>query len=212
MDLVFISDLHLRKGSGKVVDEIVRLVREINPYLIFLGGDYVENRAGLEHLGRLVTDLSFIADVIAVGGNHDNTFGVAAIEAIIVAAGGKWIEQETLFAGEYGKVIMVDGNRFTDREVEVLKVLISHKPVNLQQANEQHYDLVLAGHLHGGQMVLWQNEKGLYPARWFYRWNGLRYAAGNTDMIVSKGVSDTIPIRYNCRRDLLHIQVRQQNA
>jgi predicted MPP superfamily phosphohydrolase len=43
----------------------------------------------------------------------------------------------------------------------------------------------------------------LYPAAWAHRWHGLRFAAGDTRMLVSRGAGDTFPLRFNCPREVL---------
>jgi predicted MPP superfamily phosphohydrolase len=65
------------------------------------------------------------------------------------------------------------------------------------------YGLVLAGHLHGGQCVLATRRRRLYPAAWIYRWHGLRFAEWGAVMLVSRGAGDTLPIRFNCPREVI---------
>jgi predicted MPP superfamily phosphohydrolase len=69
------------------------------------------------------------------------------------------------------------------------------------------YDLVLAGHLHGGQCVLASCGGMLYPAAWFHRWHGLRFAEAGATLLVSRGAADTFPFRFNCPREVLLCEV-----
>ncbi len=69
------------------------------------------------------------------------------------------------------------------------------------------YHLILAGHLHGCQFVFWQNKSGLYPGRCFYGWNILEAQIGLCRYIVSRGATDTLPLRYNCPRKLVLVEI-----
>ena len=42
-----------------------------------------------------------------------------------------------------------------------------------------------------------------YPAVWFHRWHGLKFAAGQATLLVSRGLGDTFPFRFNCPREVL---------
>src|SRR5699024_9398429 len=69
------------------------------------------------------------------------------------------------------------------------------------------YNLVLAGHLHGGQVVGWQRHGSMFPGRWFARWNVLRHQQGLSALVVSRGLGDTFPMRYNCPREIVRIRL-----
>jgi uncharacterized protein len=69
------------------------------------------------------------------------------------------------------------------------------------------YRLVLAGHLHGGQCVLANHRGQQYPAVWFHRWHGLRFRQGDAEMLVSRGMADTFPFRFNCPREVLLCEI-----
>jgi predicted MPP superfamily phosphohydrolase len=66
---------------------------------------------------------------------------------------------------------------------------------------------VLAGHLHGGQCVLATRRGRLYPAAWIYRWHGLRFEEAGAVMLVSRGVGDTLPVRFNCPREVILCEI-----
>jgi predicted MPP superfamily phosphohydrolase len=51
--------------------------------------------------------------------------------------------------------------------------------------------------------VWWQRGQRLYPGAWFSRWTGLRFELGATTLLVSRGVADTLPVRFRCPREVL---------
>ena len=88
------------------------------------------------------------------------------------------------------------------------RMLCTHHPGEFPAAATAGYGLVLAGHLHGGQCVLATRRGRLYPAAWIYRWHGLRFAEGGAVLLVSRGAGDTLPVRFNCPREVILWQDR----
>src|SRR5205807_2464298 len=88
----------------------------------------------------------------------------------------------------------------------ITQVLCLHDPAGFADPTiAGAYDLVLAGHLHGGQFVLFERRSRLYPGAWINRFTGLRFE-GNTGLatlIVSRGAGDTLPTRWNCPREVI---------
>jgi predicted MPP superfamily phosphohydrolase len=82
-------------------------------------------------------------------------------------------------------------------------MLCTHHPGEFPAAVTAGYALVFAGHLHGGQCVLATRGGRLYPAAWIYRWHGLRFTEGTAVMLVSRGAGDTLPVRFNCPREVI---------
>ncbi len=192
--LLYISDLHLRRGSPLWLEEqVLSVALSERPDRILLGGDLVDTRGGLGRLAGLVGRLSQLAPVGAVPGNHDRFVGLDRIRPCVLSAGGSWLDQ------------LGDG---------VLSGCLSDEPVVLCAHDPEVFEslpapvrLVLAGHLHGGQVVLGRHGGRLYPAAWFYRWNGLRFERDGVTMLVSLGVTDTVPVRWNCPREVLVVEV-----
>ena len=93
-------------------------------------------------------------------------------------------------------------------------ILLTHRPELLDVYSQYGFDLVLAGHAHGGQWRipgilngLWAPNQGLFPA-----YAGGRYAQDGTVMIVSRGLareSTRVPRLYN-RPEMVMIEVNIQ--
>jgi predicted MPP superfamily phosphohydrolase len=78
------------------------------------------------------------------------------------------------------------------------RILLSHTPDQLSWAKEKHFDLMLAGHNHGGQIRLPYLGALITPS-----WYGCRYAGGlyhepPVVLHVSRGIGGIHPIRLNC--------------
>jgi predicted MPP superfamily phosphohydrolase len=196
--LLYASDLHLgRRWTRALPGRLVHTAQEAAPDLILLGGDLADNTQGLPSLQSCVRDLVDIAPVHAVPGNHDERAGLALVRAAVEAGGGHWLPHQAIESPVRieGKIdtMVCDGHR----------VLCTHHPRDFLKAAAAGYGLVLAGHLHGGQCVLATYGGRLYPAAWIYRWHGLRFAESGATMLVSRGAGDTLPIRFNCPREVI---------
>jgi uncharacterized protein len=202
--VLFASDLHLRKdGPGHIVDGLVEIASRECPDLVLLGGDLLDWPSGVAALQSLVLRLSRVAPVGAIAGNHDRWLGVAKVRAAVLAGGGRWLEDAPLFltadCAVYGS---------TEQPVQAASyhLLCTHHPG--ASTPGRNFDLTLSGHLHGGQFVFYQRHGRLYPGAFLYRWNGLRFddEAGKT-LLISRGVQDTLPLRWNCPREVLIVDI-----
>ena len=98
-------------------------------------------------------------------------------------------------------------------EEDTYTILLTHRPELLDVYSQYDFDLVLAGHAHGGQWRipgilngLWAPNQGLFPA-----YAGGRYEQNGTTMIVSRGLareSTWLPRWYN-RPELVIIDLHQ---
>jgi hypothetical protein len=85
------------------------------------------------------------------------------------------------------------------------RVLLSHTPDHFAWARRQGVDVMLAGHNHGGQIVLPVIGPVFGPSR-----HGVRYAGGAfwedpTLLYVSRGLSGRRPLRFNCPPELTRL-------
>jgi uncharacterized protein len=196
--LLYASDLHLGHWwSRDVPAQLADTCRRTCPDLILLGGDLADHSGALHQLHTCVGGLAAVAPVAARAGNHDERARVTGVRAAVVEAGGHWLPDAGLEEplGIDADVVPVPrpGTR----------LLCAHYPDVFPGAARAGYGLVLAGHLHGGQCVLATVKDRLYPAVWVHRWHGLRFADGDARMIVSRGVADTFPFRFNCPREVV---------
>jgi predicted MPP superfamily phosphohydrolase len=195
--LLYASDLHLgRPWTRAVPGQLIGAARDVAPDLILLGGDLADNRRGLPALTECVRALTAVAAVHAVPGNHDRRPGVAAVRAAVEAGGGRWLPDQPI-----DSPVRIDGR--IERADGGPRVFCGHHPGEFPAAAAAGYGLVLAGHLHGGQCVLATRRGRLYPAAWVYRWHGLRFDERGAVLLVSRGAADTLPVRFNCPREVI---------
>ena len=121
------------------------------------------------------------------------------------------VDDPSAFAGESGWLeqfracqALTGDSRYT--------VLLSHRPERTEDYAGRGFELVLAGHAHGGQWRLpgllnglFAPDQGLFPT-----YAGGRYALGDTTLLVSRGLareSTRLPRFYN-RPELVMVELR----
>lgn len=200
--LLYASDLHLghwwtRGAPAQLID----VCRRTGPDIILLGGDLADCRIALAPLRDCVRALTAVAPVAAVPGNHDRRAGIPDVRAAVEEGGGHWLPEQA-----FEQPLPIDAEVATD-SLAGPRLLCAHYPDVFPAAARAGYRLVLAGHLHGGQCVLATVGGRLYPAVWFHRWHGLRFADGDAILLVSRGVADTFPFRFNCPREVILCEI-----
>lgn len=195
--LIYASDLHLGAwGASRAMRDLQRIVVRERPDAVLLGGDLLDSRRAMHELGAWIRRLSRWTIVAAVPGNHDAR-SLARIAAIVRDSGGRWLPDGPLhFEG-----LRIDGT--PSRAPHARRLLCAHHPAVFETAAALGYDFVMAGHLHGGQAILFDFHGRHYPGALHSRWTGPEFARARSTMWVSRGLADTLPIRFRCPREVL---------
>lgn len=205
--ILYLSDFHFNGYSRDVAMWMIERVNELQADIILLGGDYVDTRKGLKELEFFLKGISGRENVFAIGGNHDYFFGISKIKKLFLNKGIEWIENDIVSIQLKGMQIQIDGNQLPKKSnTNDFTILCVHNPKALNR-DLNSYNVAFAGHLHGSQFVFWENEKGLYPGRLFYKWNVLSRNVEECFCLISKGLGDTLPIRFNCKKDMIFVEV-----
>ena len=198
--VMFASDLHVGAwGSGRPLRELLRLVHKHQPEILLLGGDLVDHSRAMPQLRTWLRRISRVCIVAAVPGNHD-LWILDAVRTAVLQTGCIWLPDRSLTLDG----LRVDGRPLpADPSSGVKRVLCAHHPDVFDEAAALGYAMVMAGHLHGGQLVFAEVHGRQFPGAFLSRWNGLDFAIGKSRMFVSRGLADTLPIRFNCPREVL---------
>jgi predicted MPP superfamily phosphohydrolase len=202
--LLYISDIHLRNGrSDRLGRQVLEAATRCRPDAVLLGGDLIDAASELRTLRDLVGKLQAVAPVFAVGGNHDGYVGMNQVRDAVTHGGGQWIHDDVVRVTHRGRVIAVAGPETTPPADGHVRVLCAHNPRIWKSSRQAGYDLVLAGHLHGCQLVAYEYRDRLFPGALFYPYCFLSHQRGATRLVVSRGVSDLLPIRWQCPREVV---------
>jgi predicted MPP superfamily phosphohydrolase len=202
--LLYVSDIHLRNGrSDTLCRQVLDSVTRCNPDVVLLGGDLVDRPSELTKLSDLVGQLRDVAPVLAIGGNHDRQIGMESVRDAVAHGGGQWIHDGIARVTHGQRVIVVSGPETATLADGHVRVLCAHNPRIWKTSRHAGYDLVLAGHLHGCQLVGWEYGGRLFPGAILYPYCFLSHQRGPARLIVSRGVSDLLPIRWRCPREVV---------
>ncbi len=202
--LMYVSDIHLRPTrSDHLCRQVIDAARSAELDALLLGGDLVDGPTELGKLRELIAALCEVAPVFAVGGNHDKWVGLDRVADAVVTGGGQWIHAGAARFVHAARVFVVSGPEATTVHAGDVQVLCAHDPRVWKSARQNGYDLVLAGHLHGCQLVAFEYRNRLFPGAVFYPYCYRTHREGPTRLVVSRGVSDLVPIRWRCPREVV---------
>ena len=202
--LLYVSDIHLRFGrSDTLCRQVLESVYRCEADAVLLGGDLVDSASELHKLRELTGKLCEIAPVLAIGGNHDCHVGIDRVRDAVSQGGGQWIHDGSARVPHGSRVIAVSGPEATVRADGDVRILCAHNPRIWRRSRQGCYDLVLAGHLHGCQFVACEFRDRLFPGALFYPYCFLSHQCESTRLVVSRGVSDLVPIRWRCPREVV---------
>jgi predicted MPP superfamily phosphohydrolase len=227
ISIVHLSDLHFTgRITKEYFQEVVRRVNDLNPDLVAVTGDLVDHAPYINWLPDTLGRLRATAGVFCVFGNHDPRTGDldrlrrTLADSGLKYLGGRWqtvdLREESLLlagnelpwigpAADMRACVAAAVGRERDRP---FRILLSHSPDQFAWAQRWDFDLMLAGHTHGGQFCLPLVGPVLSPS-----WHGVLYAggtfaAGPTLMHVSRGTCSELPLRWNCPPEISKIILR----
>ena len=90
----------------------------------------------------------------------------------------------------------------------VFRLVLSHSPDHFAWASRQGVDLILAGHVHGGQVCIPGFGPLVIPSKYGRSLDRGWFQAGKTLMSVNKGLGGTHPLRWNCRPEVMRITLQ----
>lgn len=215
-----ITDLHRSEWvSHEDVSAAVSALMNERPDLIVLGGDYV-TRGDRQYVGPsadALAPLSAPHGVFGILGNHDDDRDMPAALAKRSVQVLKDARTRIVINGESLELV---GIRFwTRRQADIASllrgatgtvILLAHDPRRLTEAAALSIPLVLAGHTHGGQVVL--PGLGALAAQKFPVVAGVG-RRDQTTMFVSRGVGTVyVPVRINCPPEVAILTIQPETA
>ncbi len=221
MNIVVASDIHLGTIVCKArLERIVEKINELNPDLVLLPGDVVDEDLGpvvQQNLGETLRKIRSRLGVIAITGNHEYIGGVERACRYLVEHGITVLRDEAVTIDSMYLVGREDRSikQFTGKRRKSLQelmagadknhpvILMDHQPFHLDEAVNNGVDLQISGHTHHGQ--LWPFNfvtKKVYELSWGYE------KRGGTHIYVSSGVGTWgPPVRTGNRPEIVNIRL-----
>lgn len=216
-----VTDLHMTgQLTRPFFDVAVDCTNQWQPDVVMITGDLVDDPGCIAWLPDTLGRLQSRFGVYAILGNHDQRLDDvprlrrAVTESGIEDLGGRCElrmirEIPVLLAGnECPWFPPVPPVRPDASHPRPFSILLSHSPDQFPWARRHGFDLMLAGHTHGGQIRFPIIGPIICPSRY-----GVWYASGlferpPTLMHVSRGLSGVHPLRFNCAPELTLLELR----
>jgi uncharacterized protein len=225
---------HAAGGDLDWLQHTVHLVNATSPDIIALLGDYGESfkrarslsrhwyREALSELTPHIARLHARDGIVAVLGNHDYYANADAVTAWLSQLGVNVLVNRTLNVMRKDQKLRIAGidDVFEGRHEPKVgcdistrepTVVLSHNPDGVLHLHpELRVDVVIAGHTHGGQIVI----PGFGAPLTMTTVCGRRSASGwvpnsRTALYVTRGLGEQLPlpIRFNCAREVLLLRL-----
>lgn len=238
--MVLISDLHNHRFDSNN-EKLSEKIREQTPDLIIIDGDMLNGDSEDDNVPvELIRSLSEIAPVYYSFGNHEYYYieaghdelqkdleeaGAVVLnyQSVDVTVKGNKIRLGGLY--EYGFETTMQTEEENEKVISYLEeyvdterylIMCAHRPESFycwDYADTWGIDLVLSGHLHGGQVIipgvggLYNSLNGFWP-----EYDYGQYKLGNSDMIITRGLGSNPKIlpRFNNPPEIAVVDVEPE--
>jgi uncharacterized protein len=216
LTILHLSDFHLGTVSlnGRALERAIGWAARGEVDVVALTGDLVSRRRGEALLRRALDRLRARHGVYAVLGNHD-------VDGVALTEGGAVLlrDSSAVFEARGRRVQVAGGDpgadwrmrrleRLADSDVD-LRILLFHFPDVTEWLPAGSYDLVLAGHLHGGQICVPMPRRKLRLEHLRApHWEGLHRTPAGL-LHVSRGIGTSfVPFRLLARPEATKLVLR----
>ena len=226
LKIVFLGDLHTKPIDLDRLKRVVSKVNDQKPDIVLSIGDYVNGNSYKEtlyprviakELGKIKSKYGFYT----VLGNHDYDYNPLRIRKELEKNGIKVLENDTLPLDIEGKRLWLIGiqdfsvchthldyntKQVSDEENPV--ILLSHTPDVFPEVDER-IELTLAGHTHGGQVVIPFYGPIYVPSKYGKKYSKGYFEEKNKKMFVTGGIGTSVfPVRFNNFPEIIILNIK----
>ncbi|HXA52028.1 MAG TPA: metallophosphoesterase, partial [Candidatus Acidoferrum sp.] len=222
-----LSDIHLSAFLSE--GEFARVVdasRELRPHLAVVTGDLISGPndpldACIRQLARVKAD----AGVFGCMGNHERyAKSEDYTEKECARRGIRFLRRQSQALRFGNATVNLAGSDFVSNRQRstylagmerfilpgAVNILLQHNPDVFPVAARQGYNLLLAGHTHGGQVTVEILEQSLNPARFFTPYVYGLYREGNAAAYVTRGIGTIgVPARIGAPPEISLLRLRK---
>ncbi len=221
--ILHLTDLHLCGTPDRAFYQYVadRAMEQGIPDILAITGDIVDSSWHYRWVVPVLGRLRWNIDAFAILGNHDSWRDTVLIrrrlaKVRISVLGNSW--QQVKVRGQPMVVIGHEGPWFKpypDMSAcpdEAFRLLLSHTPDNIGWARQHTVNLVVTGHVHGGQIRLPGIGSLFVPSRYSRKYDCGTFYVKPSVMHVSRGLAGQHPLRFNCRPEVTRITLQRGNG
>jgi predicted MPP superfamily phosphohydrolase len=215
MNIVQLSDIHLGSVGGDFLQRLVQKTNRLNPDIVLITGDLIDPQGKLipQTLARL-NQLN--AHTFFVTGNHERYIGPEKVMELLKTTKVTPLRNEV---ADFNGIQIIgiddsDGENHLAAELQKLKlntttfkILMYHRPKELEAASNAGINLMLSGHTHNGQIFPFN-----YVIRFLYKRTKGYFKYENCRLYVSSGTGTWGPrMRLGSKSEIVLIKLRKAN-
>ena len=226
--IAHVSDLHNTDNK-----QLLNMLREAKPDVIAITGDLIDSRrTDIPFALQFAEEAMKIAPCYYVTGNHESRISeYETLKSGLITLGVVVLDNRKVIIERSDEIIAIAGvndpSFHTDYlyndpasimntnlesliEADTYTILLAHKPELFVTYVRNGVDLVLSGHMHGGQFRI-PFLGGLYaPSQGFFpQYDSGTFTKDNTTMVVSRGIGNSLfPFRINNRPEIILIELK----
>jgi hypothetical protein len=222
LTVLHLSDLHLHGTPDRDwFQAIMDRCADWRPDLVALTGDVADSEVHHRWIIPLLGRLRWQVAAFAILGNHDHRHDVTLIRRRLRRVGMRVLENNWAEAEARGEKFVVIGHEgpwlrgapdLSACPEGPFRLCLSHTPDHIRWARRHHVDLMLAGHVHGGQIRVPPFGSILLPSKLGRRHDMGTFVLPPTTLHVSRGLSGEHPVRFNCRPEVTLLTLRRVGA
>lgn len=227
--IVQIADVQMdARTNGARIENFINRVNGLAPDLILICGDLVTSGTGyIDSAAAAMGRLKATHSTYACLGDHDFFSDSTKVMSSLQKNGVTVLDNAAAVVEKDGASISITGitNVYRtrpsedvirkleeQRNGEAAKILLTHQPSDwlVKRGEENHYDLFLAGHTHGGQIAFPLPGFLLTGSSFETPYVSGFYRAGSMFVSVTNGLGLTLaPVRYNAPAEITLITLRR---
>ncbi len=218
LSILHLSDWHLNTTfSRQFYETAAAAASMVRADLIAFTGDLSDDVDCLDWLPATLGSLTAPLGAWFILGNHDALIDHARIRSRMIDVGWNDLggKRSVLDVGP-GRIALAGDETpwlnkvpvWSDADRSLPRLVLSHTPDRFAHHCAQGVDLMLAGHTHGGQIVLPVVGPVYAPSLFGCRYPSGIYAHWATVMHVSRGLAGMHPIRFGARPEITRLIIR----
>ncbi|HWB83753.1 MAG TPA: metallophosphoesterase [Bryobacteraceae bacterium] len=222
-----LSDIHLSAFlSESELARVIDAASELQPHLAVMTGDLITTFGDpLDACIRQLTRVKAEAGMLGCLGNHEHFARVEQRTTETAARAGIRFLRMKAEPLRFGNAILNVGGvdyQSLHRKAEYLRgaerlvapnafnLLLSHNPDVFPVAAHQGWNLMLAGHTHGGQINIEILDQSISPALFMTPYVYGLYRAGSSTAYVTRGIGTIgVPIRIGAPPEIVLLRLRK---
>jgi predicted MPP superfamily phosphohydrolase len=222
LSILHLSDWHLCSTfSREFYETAAQAASLVRADMIAFTGDLCDDLDCLDWLPATLGSLTAPLGNWFILGNHDALIDHAHIRRRIAELGWNDLGGKTTKLDVGPGRITIGGDEtpwlneapsWTGEDRALPRVLLAHTPDRLAHHSREGVDLILAGHTHGGQIVLPVVGPVYAPSLNGCRYPSGIYSSGMTVMHVSRGLAGMHPIRFGSRPEITRLVIRSPKS